>query len=141
MAANARSHDLAFQSAEAALRYVETNLGAIGPQIPVPADTASGTVTGPGLRAINTCLPNGNTYWNGSGEFDCNGNLQAFVWSAANAIQLTSNLTTLNQVEQYPWYIVERYPDSGVYQQYRVTTIGYGSDANTMVILQAMFHI
>jgi type IV pilus assembly protein PilX len=143
MASNTRNRDIAYQAAEAALKYVENNLTTISGNLPAPTNTTSGTVAAAGLRAINVCLPNSIAYWNGAGALDCSGNSQTFTWNTTNAIQLTSSLVTLNQVPTngYPYYLVERYPDNGTTQQYRVTAYGIGGDGTSIVILQAMFQI
>ncbi|WP_222101931.1 PilX N-terminal domain-containing pilus assembly protein, partial [Methylomonas koyamae] len=141
MAGNSRNQDLALQAAEAALEYVEKNLTTgikIRTLIPVPADTTSGTVTGPGLRAINVCLPNNASYWNGTGAADCNGTTRQFDWSDTTA--LTAALA-LNQIAAQPMYVVERMPNEGSTEKYRVTTRAIGGDSNAIVILQALFSV
>jgi len=143
MSGNTRSRDLAFQSAEAALKYVEANLYLgqnIRTLIPVPTSTTSGTVARPGLRAVNVCLPNSAEYWNGSGANDCNGNSVSYSWSTTStpATAITASLS-LNNVASQPLYVVERFPDVGTTERYRVTARGVGGDSNAVVILQAMF--
>ncbi len=139
MSGNVRSRDLAFQSAEAALKHVEQNL-AVGENIraliPAPINTTSGTVAAAGLRAINVCLPNSAAYWNGNGAPDCNGTTQQYAWSNATA---RTPSHTLNQVASQPLYVVERLPNSGTTEKYRATARGVGGDSDAVVILQAMF--
>jgi type IV pilus assembly protein PilX len=139
MSGNLRSHNLAFQAAEAGLVYVEQNI-AIGEiirsLIPVPTNTMSGNIAAAGLRAINMCLPNSSDYWNGNGAPDCNGNNQQYVWSTDTARTPTHSL---NQVASQPFYVVERLPNDGATEKYRATARGIGGDNTTVVILQAMF--
>ncbi len=139
MSGNTRSRDLAFQAAEAALKHVEQNLATgqtIRALIPAPATTTSGTVAATGLRAINTCLPNSATYWNGTGAPDCSGTTQQYVWSSNTARTPTHSL---NQIAAQPMYVVERLPDVGTTEKYRATARGVGGDSDAVVILQAMF--
>ncbi|MCQ8181339.1 PilX N-terminal domain-containing pilus assembly protein [Methylomonas sp. SURF-1] len=141
MAGNSRNQDLALQAAEAALKYVESNLttGAnIRSLIPLPANNTSGTVTGPGLKAINVCLPNNASYWNGTGAADCNGATQQFTWSDANA---RTAPVALNQIAAQPMYVVERMTNEGTTEKYRVTARAIGGDSSVIVILQAMFSV
>ncbi len=140
MSGNVRSRDLAFQSAEAALKHVEQNL-AVGENIrgliPAPADATSGTVAAAGLRAINVCLPNSVAYWNGSGAPDCNGTIRQYAWTSGSTARTPSH--TLNQVASQPLYVVERFPNDGTTEKYRATARGVGGDSDAVVILQAMF--
>jgi type IV pilus assembly protein PilX len=144
MSGNTRSRDLAFQAAEAALKHVEKNLNVgenIRSLIPAPANTTSGTVAGPGLRAVNVCLPNSADYWNGNGGTnDCNGTAAVYSWSTTSTpatVRIAS--LSLNQVASQPTYVVERFPNVGTTERYRVTARGVGGDVNAVVILQAMF--
>ena len=141
MSGNVRSRDLAFQSAEAALKYVEQRIvsGSISSLLPAPTNSTIGTITSAGLRAINICLPNTAAYWNGTGSLDCNGISGSFTWTTGTTgTALTSS--TLNQVASQALYVVERYPnDTTTTEKYRVTVRGIGGDADTVVILQAMY--
>jgi type IV pilus assembly protein PilX len=148
MSGNTRSRDLAFQSAEGALKQVEKNL-AVGENLRqyyigfIPTNT-DGTVqpTEPGIRNINVCLPNSAEYWNETGAPDCTvtGTTQSFSWSAG-AVNSTARtpLGDLNQVYSQPMYVVERYPNAvdGT-EKYRVTARAVGGDSNTVVILQTI---
>jgi type IV pilus assembly protein PilX len=141
MSGNTRSRDLAFQAAEAALKHVEQNLATgdnIRTLIPAPANTTSSTVAGAGLRAINMCLPNSAAYWNGTGAKDCNSNTQYYTWDSTTA-RTTGH--PLNQIAEQPMYVVERLPDVGTTERYRVTARGVGGDSNTVVILQTMLSL
>ncbi len=137
MAGNIRNQDLAFQAAEAALKHVEQNLIA-GEKI---KDLAfDGTV--PGLRTLDTCLPNTAGYWNGSGDKDClNSTPPPYSWSDETSrkpasIQLDQD-DTVNASLQ-PRYVVEKV--TGV-DSYRVTARGLGGDGVSVVILQTMLSI
>jgi type IV pilus assembly protein PilX len=139
MSGNTRSRDLAFQAAEAALKHVEQNLASgenIHLLIPAPTNTTSGTVAAAGLRAINVCLPNSADYWNGNGAPDCTGTTQQYAWSSTTA---RTPSHSLNQVASQPMYVVERLPNVGTTEKYRVTARGVGGDSAAVVILQAMF--
>jgi type IV pilus assembly protein PilX len=139
MAGNTRNRDLAYQAAEAALMHVEQNLSSgenIRTLIPEPADNTTGTVTAAGLKAINTCLPNSASYWNGSGAADCAGTSQQYAWSTTTARTPTH---ALNHVASQPMYVVERLHNVGTTERYRVTARGVGGDSDAVVILQAMF--
>ncbi|CAD6878685.1 hypothetical protein [Methylomonas albis] len=141
MAGNNRNQDLALQAAEAALKHVEANLTTgqnIRTLIPAPANNTSGTVAAAGLRAINVCLPNNASYWNGSGSADCNGTPRQFTWTSANARTVA---LSLNQITAQPMYLVERLANSGTTEKYRVTTRAVGGDSSAVVILQAMFSV
>jgi type IV pilus assembly protein PilX len=146
MSGNTRSRDLAFQAAEAALKYVEANLNIgenIRTLIPEPANTTTGTVAGPGLRAIDVCLPNSAEYWNGTGgtkATHCDGTTTPYSWLATGTpatVRIAS--LNLNQVASQPTYVVERFPNVGTTERYRVTARGVGGDDKAVVILQAMF--
>jgi type IV pilus assembly protein PilX len=122
MAGHTRDRDLALQAAEAALRDAETRLG--------------DATDGPAFRAA--AIPfvatrgNDSAFWE-----DC------FKGSAApctNKLSLTKTLPTgAGAVAEEPKFILERKPDSGTTQIYRVTARGVGGTANAVVILQAEF--
>jgi len=138
MAGNTRNRDLAYQSAEAALKYVENNMETIGDQIPAPSDTTSGTRVGAGLFEINTCLPNSVNYWTGVGDTDCTGTTKKFNWSN-DSLTMSSSLSL--SLAAQPQYVLERLPNvgqSGSWQKFRVTARGVGGDSNTVVILQTL---
>ena len=137
MAGNSRNRDLAFQAAEAALEHVQQNLNT-GEDIR-KLSFAGGSA---GLRNFNACLPNDADYWNGNGALDCNGDSQAFAWSTTTARKPSHSLL-LNQddslnVSLQPLYIVEKLPNVGTTERYRVTARGLGGDDTSVVILQAM---
>jgi type IV pilus assembly protein PilX len=148
MSGNTRSRDLAFQAAEAALKHVERNLSSgddIASLIPEPTSLTSGTAAAAGLRAINVCLPNSADYWNGTGAKDCNGNTEQYTWYSNEATETTTTARkpshSLNQVAKQALYVVERFPNDGTTQKYRVTARGVGGESNAVVILQATFSI
>lgn len=137
MSGNLRNRDLAFQAAESAVKHVENNLNT-GQNI--RALSFAGGVAG--LRTYNSCLPNAADYWNGSGAPDCAGTSQSLTWSSATARTPSHTLTlsqdsTVNATLQ-PMYIVDKFPDVGTTERYRVTARGFGGDTTSVVILQAM---
>lgn len=113
MAGNTRDRDLAFQSAEAALKDAEADLTGF------LANAFNGSTAG--LIAFNAATANNATYWN------------AYNWAAAS--QLAS--TSLDEVAEQPRYVIEKLPDVATTKRFRVTARGIGSSANTVVILQA----
>ena len=138
MSGNTRNRDLAFQAAEAALKHVEQNLNS-GENI----RTLNFTSSTAGLRTFNACLPNTADYWNGNGVTDCASNTQQFAWSTTTA-RTPSHSLTLNQDDTVnatlqPLYVVEKLPNVGTTERYRVTARGLGGDSSSVVILQAMF--
>lgn len=146
MAGNTRNRDLAFQAAESALKHVEKNLGS-GQKIrekythPLPADgSEDGDQVEAGIRYIDRCYPNSASYWNGSGDKDCGGTSRSYAWSVtgggATARQPSQ---TLNQISEQPMYVVERMPDVGATERYRVTARGTGGTTDAVVILQAIY--
>jgi type IV pilus assembly protein PilX len=151
MSGNTRNRDLAFQAAEAALKHVEKNLSTgedIASLIPAPANLTSGAVAGPGLRAINVCLPNTADYWNGTGAPDCTtptAVTRSFAWYSDEATETTTTARkpshNLNNVAKKALYVVERFPNDGTTQKFRVTARGVGGDSNAVVILQAIFTV
>jgi len=138
MSGNTRNRDLAFQAAEAALKYVEQNLN-IGENI----RTLNFTGTTAGLRTFDACLPNTADYWNESGAKDCGGTTRNYSWSSTTARTPNHSLllnkdVTANATLQ-PLYVVEKMPNVGTTERYRVTAHGLGGDSTAVVILQAMF--
>lgn len=130
MAGNARNRDLAFQSAEAAIRIAERFL-----------DTDN---AGAGLPAFNGSVP-------GYYQNLVTGSSDAF-WASYNwgsrSVLTASGLTN---VAQQPRYVIEKLnivpPGQSLKSSsvnatssvYRVTARGVGGDANTVVILQSNF--
>ncbi|MGD0960677.1 MAG: PilX N-terminal domain-containing pilus assembly protein [Methylomonas sp.] len=143
MAGNSHKRDLAFQSAESVLSYVENsvipNIGATLtqpttnlPTISQPSPGANTVLIGAGLYQINSCNPNTFNYWspNGAGDYDCKGVLRQFNWSAAGATLSYAGAS----------YIVERLPNvNTTTQQYRVTAYGVDPNSAAVVIVQAMY--
>lgn len=136
MAGNARSRDLAFQAAEAALAAAEA-------EVPGYAGAAfAGDIKIPGsggLYLFNLCNPNSQAFWGGSGGEDCDGNaVSGFNWSASGATKTASSVT-ISEVKEQPKYVVEKMPDLGAAKRYRVTARGVGGDDTAVVILQAIY--
>lgn len=86
MAGNTRDRDLAFQSAEAALRWASFNLAGLSAAAP----------------ALDEAAGNDATYWH------------AHDWTTAT--QLTAANVTINGVEAYPQIVVERRGTSDRYR-------------------------
>ena len=120
MSSNTRNRDLAFQAAEAALRYVQANLSS-GDNI--RSLDYSGSTTG--LRIYNAALADDATFWG-----------TTFVWSTATARNSTD---VISQVASQPLFVVDRMPPIGTVEIYRVTARGVGRDGNAVVILQAAY--
>jgi type IV pilus assembly protein PilX len=122
MAGNTRDRDLALQAAEAALRDAQVRL----------ANPAFQATAFPAFNAVND---NGQAYWE-----------NCFVGGAvpcAVTYQPTTPLPTIGagKVAAQPRYIVERKPNVGAMQIFRVTTRAVGGSADTIVVLQAEFGI
>ena len=120
MSSNTRNRDLAFQAAEAALKYVQLNLSS-GDNL--RSQNYSGSTAG--YRTYNATLADDATYWG-----------TTFVWSDATAKHPAD---TIAGVASQPYYIVEKMPNVGAVEYYRVTARGVGGDANAVVILQAAY--
>jgi type IV pilus assembly protein PilX len=113
MAGNTRDRDLAFQSAEAALKDAEADLTGF------LANAFDGSTAG--LIAFDAATSNNATYWN------------AYDWEDAS--QAAS--TALKEIAEQPKYVIEKLPDVATTKRFRVTARGIGSSTNTVVILQA----
>ena len=146
MAGNTRNRDLAFQSAEHALKTANSDMVTAGTVMRSNVDNsiASGACT-----AANGFLCSGenhdNTayYWSkpggcGGGDTDC------FHWNvASNAVTaggMTASLTATS-----PQYVVEQMPSASsgspptTAYYFRVTARGVGKSPNSVVILQTMY--
>jgi type IV pilus assembly protein PilX len=115
MAGNLRSRDLAFQAAEAALQDAANSLGAWH------ALGFDGSQQG--LGAPDPMQANDAAYWR----------------NAANRTSYRSMVVVLNCVAEQPRYRIDRMPQTCDLKQYRVTARGIGSDAGTVVVLQAIY--
>ena len=120
MSNNTRNRDLAFQAAEASLKYVQLNLssGANLRSLNYSGSTA-------GLRTYDATLADDATYWG-----------TTFVWSNATARNPTDTITG---VASQPYYVIDKMPNIGTVEYYRVTARGVGSDSNAVVVLQAAY--
>lgn len=129
MAANAVNQDLAFQSAEAAMRIAENFL-----------DTDN---AGAGLPAFNGSVPGyyQNLVTAGSDAF-----WVSYNWGAGSVLTASG----LTNVAQQPRYVIEKLnvtPPGQSWKKssnatssiYRVTARGVGGDANAVAILQSNF--
>jgi len=125
MAGNTRDRDLAFQSAEAALKDAETNLNGVYLTNPFDGST-------PGLIAFDAANATDATYWN------------AYNWAGASQTVSTTTLTTgPGLIAEQPRYVIEKKPNTGPVgspiQHFRVTARGVGGSTSTVVILQAEY--
>lgn len=123
MAGNTRNRDLAFQAAEAALKDAESTLTAwrTGAVSPPGFDDSQ-----PGLIPYVPAHPNDASYWGAT-----------YDWS--NPENYRTSAQSLSQVAEQPRYVVEKLPDIGTTEYYRVTARGVGGDLNAVVILQALY--
>jgi len=134
MAGNTRDRDLAFQAAEAGLKKFETDTyppaGFVMPSGNGYYDRSNCAV--PTSPSCYLSHPNGNDdYWNNTTQIpQANGQWTAAVSMAGPDIA---------QLDIDPRYIVEKLPDSGGFQRYRVTSRGVGKSSATVVILQAEY--
>jgi len=118
MAGNTRDRDLAFQSAEAALKDGEAYLE--GQDIDLLTDALFDGSTA-GLIAFDAANSNHAAYWN------------AYDWEDASQ----DASTDLTGIAEQPRYVIEKLPDSVTTKRFRITARGIGSNTNTVVILQA----
>lgn len=125
MAGNTRDRELALQAAEAALRDAEERL----------ADSTFRT----GVAYVDATLGNDDAFWmtcfgdpGSTRPPPCNNK-----WTPTKALPESGN----GSVAKPPEYVVERKPDIGTTQIYRVTAKGFGGTDDAIVILQAEFGI
>lgn len=140
MANNQQDTDLAFQSAETALRQAETYVGST--LTPGSGFNASCTGGSGGL-----CLPSTTS----QPDWSRNGGVAQWGFPATNTVRVMPNVG--NVYYQAPEYIIELLPNLppgnsslriGVQNQstataYRITAVGWGSRPSTMVMLQTIF--
>mgnify|MGYP000877815764 CR=1 FL=1 len=113
MAGNTRNRDMAFQAAEAALKNAGNTLSTwrVGPW----------TGTMPAGLVHNHSHANDSSYWGNIANWT---NYKSF---------------TVSGVAENPRYIIEKMPDVGTVEHYRVTARAVGGDTSAVVILQAAF--
>lgn len=158
MTGNTRQRDLAFQSAEHAIKKAEawintqsaTSLAALAPYT---VTTCSPANTDP--NTTDCIFPNGQCHADNVDYWQT-----TYNWAASNICTLTgSDQVDSSLVAAQPRYIVERMPDvqycnSGTrapctlinpvrpdltQSYYRITARGIGKDSNAIVILQTMY--
>lgn len=121
MAGHTRDRDLALQAAEAALRDAEAQLtNAAFRAAAVPFDATNA---------------NGDAFWEtcfGGTAPPCG---TKYTPTGANALPTTG----AGAVAAQPQYVLERKPDAGSTQVYRVTARSVGGTTDAIVILQAEF--
>ncbi|HYE34438.1 pilus assembly PilX family protein [Methylocaldum sp.] len=118
MAGNTRNRNLAFQAAEAALKDAEITL--------TTWRTSAFDGSVPGLRTYVATQANDSVYWG-----------TTYDWTAA-ANYRTPTQTVAGVAEQ-PKYVVEKMPNNGATEYYRVTARGVGGEINAVVVLQALY--
>lgn len=123
MAGNTRDRELALQAAEAALRDAEERLEDAAFRSTIPY--------------VNPLLGNDDAFWSACFEGT------AAPCAIASRLNPTQALPTSGSgaVAQPPEYVIERKPDIGTTQIYRVTAKGFGGTEEAVVILQAEFGI
>jgi type IV pilus assembly protein PilX len=123
MAGNTRDRDLALQAAEAALRDAELRLADAG--------FRAGAVT------WDPTNPNNDVFWSecfsSTPTAPCAGNMYT--------PELSLPSSGSGAIASQPRYIVERKPNAGTTEVYRVTAYAVGGTADAVVILQAEFGI
>lgn len=124
MAGNARDRDIAMQSAEAALRAAEQQLGAGAPPI------APGT-------AFTPRLPNGShqAYWRNTHPWGAQS--QALTWTPTGAAAVPRYV--IEEVTANHAFNSLTFAPVGNNKVYRVTARGVGMNPNTMIFLQANY--
>ena len=130
---NLRDHDLAFQSAEAALTAAEKN--ALEPFSVIKLDPNSSS----GNSVLAVPLPGDTLYNLSSSAYDTS------VWGGA------TTATTLADTAQDPSYIIQKVqyvpfssdPDDLAHQRgltyYRITSRGFGTTKHSAILLQEVF--
>jgi type IV pilus assembly protein PilX len=120
MAGNTRDRDLAFQAAEAALRDAQVRL---------ENPTFRGTVF-PAFVAVNA---NSAEYWENCFETP----VAPCITTYSPTRQLPT--TGAGAVAEQPKFVIEKKPDVGTTQIYRVTARAVGGEEDTIVVLQAEY--
>ena len=122
MAGNTRDRDLALQAAEASLRDAERRLA-----VPLFRATAF-----PAFVANNV---NTSQYWE-----------NCFTAGVAPCVVTYQPLTAMptagaGKIAEQPRFIIERKPNAGLQQIFRVTARAVGGSTDTVVVLQAEFGV
>lgn len=116
MSGSTRSRDLALQAAEAALKDAEQTASTWR------ALAFDGSQSG--LSTHDSMLPNDAAYWKNS----------------VNWTSYRTPVTALNQVSEQPRYRIEKMPNVGTEERYRVTARGVGREATAIVVVQAQYN-
>jgi type IV pilus assembly protein PilX len=114
MSGSTRNRDLALQAAEAALKDAEQTL----PSWRLLAFDGSQS----GLGTYDATLPNDAPFWK----------------AGTNWASYRTPATALNQVAEQPRYRVEKMPDTGTEERYRITARGVGREATAVVVVQTV---
>lgn len=152
MAGNVRDRGIAFQAAESALRAAEKYLSVTS--TPSSA-TFSGSACTKGVYKLNTGVPYfaatgssfaSGTRWDGSSidfwnEYPWESTNCSFTGSAEYVTFVaSSDVGKPGKPIKLPRYVIEEMPvDGNNLTSYRVTAKGWGSSANSVVILQATY--
>ena len=121
MAGNTRNRDLALQAAEAAVRDAETRL--------------SNAAFRAGASAYDVSKANSSTYW----ETCFTATTPAAPCDAKQTPTQSLPTTGPGAVAAQPQFVLERKPDSGSTQIYRITARAVGGTTDSVVIVQAEF--
>jgi type IV pilus assembly protein PilX len=129
MAGNTRDRDLAFQAAEAALKFAESNIGSginLRTQLGAAGVVDASNCTVPNVAPCYLAHGNDADYW-----------AHTFVWSTANA---RDPGLSVQQVAEQPLYVVEKIPNAGAgtTETYRITARGVGASSGAVVINQSV---
>jgi type IV pilus assembly protein PilX len=115
MSGSTRSRELALQAAEAALKDAEQTMGSWR--------TLAFDGSQPGLNTYVATQPNDAAFWQ----------------DGANWASFRAPVSSLNQVAEQPRYRIEKMPNVGTDERYRVTARGVGREAAAVVVVQAMY--
>ncbi|PKO33295.1 MAG: hypothetical protein CVU34_13535 [Betaproteobacteria bacterium HGW-Betaproteobacteria-7] len=153
MAGNVRDRGIAFQAAESALRAAEKYLSVTS--APSSATFNGTACTAKGIYKLNTGVPyfaatnstfTSGTRWDGSSidfwnEYPWETTNCSFTGSGDHVTFVASgDVGKAGKPIKLPRYVIEEMPvDGNLLMSYRVTAKGWGSSANTVVILQATY--
>lgn len=121
MAGNTRDRDLALQAAELALRDAEKRL-------------EDSTFRGAAITYVATNA-NDDAFWQAC--FEGSSGPCAVRYTPSTLLETEGS----GAVARQPEYVLERKPDVGATQIYRVTVRGFGGNASSIVIIQAEYAI
>lgn len=127
MAGNTRDRDLAFQAAEAALKFAESNIGTLRTQIGTAGLIDASNCAVPNAAPCYLAHGNDAGYW-----------ANTFVWDNTTS---RTPAQVVQQVAAQPRFVVEKMPNgAGTLETYRITARGVGATANAVVINQSVIN-